>query len=57
MRRFTRMEMPEQIQIAAPIEDDGRIDARTLLVMRNNAWFLFHEWLMVGTPKRLKMQN
>ena len=34
------MHLPDDIPIAVPIESDGQIDSRTLLVMRNEAWRL-----------------
>ena len=46
--QFDRMMMPEQIHIAVPIERDGRVDARVLLIMRNTAWQLFQVWMLGG---------
>ena len=34
------MHLPDEVPIAVPIENDGQIDSRTLLVMRNEAWRL-----------------
>tara|TARA_R100000149_G_C5739304_1_gene54182 strand:- start:239 stop:385 length:147 start_codon:yes stop_codon:yes gene_type:complete len=38
--QFDLMHLPDDIPIAVPIEDDGQIDSRTLLIMRNEAWRL-----------------
>ena len=38
--QFDLMHLPDEIPIAVPIEDDGQIDSRTLLIMRNEAWRL-----------------
>ena len=40
MVKFDLMHLPDDIPIAVPIENDGQIDSRTLLVMRNEAWRL-----------------
>ncbi|QDP63908.1 MAG: hypothetical protein Unbinned3992contig1000_22 [Prokaryotic dsDNA virus sp.] len=42
---FERMKMPAGIHIAVPIENDGRVDGRLLLIMRDSAWYLFRHWL------------
>ena len=46
MKEFTRMTMPDDIAIAVPIESDGRVDARLLLIMRNTAWYLYQVWFL-----------
>jgi len=38
--QFDLMHLPDEVPIAVPIENDGQIDSRTLLVMRNEAWRL-----------------
>ena len=35
---FMVMNMPEDIQIAVLVDDEGLIESKTLLVMRNEAW-------------------
>ena len=35
---FMVMSMPEDIQIAVLVDDEGLIESKTLLVMRNEAW-------------------
>jgi hypothetical protein len=38
--QFDLMHLPNKIPIAVPIENDGQVDSRTLLIMRNEAWRL-----------------
>ena len=38
MKGYIMLEMPRQIKIAAPIEDDGKICAFTLKNLRDRAW-------------------
>ena len=35
---FMVMNMPEDIQIAVLVDEEGLIESKTLLVMRNEAW-------------------
>ena len=39
MIRFDIMYLPKRIPLAVPIEHDGRIDARLLIMMRDMAWY------------------
>tara|TARA_Y100000114_G_C11539510_1_gene221940 strand:+ start:210 stop:356 length:147 start_codon:yes stop_codon:yes gene_type:complete len=42
--QFDLMHLPDEVPIAVPIENDGQIDSRTLLVMRDTAWSVLQEW-------------
>jgi hypothetical protein len=36
------MDMPSGIKVAVPIDEDELIDSRLLLILRDQAWRLFH---------------
>lgn len=42
--QFDLMHLPGDVPIAVPIESDGQVDSRTLLVMRDVAWSLLRDW-------------
>ena len=55
--QFDLMHLPDDIPIAVPIEDDGQIDSRTLLIMRNEAWRSLKESKRKQAAVRLASQR
>tara|TARA_R100000742_G_C4205212_1_gene33164 strand:- start:165 stop:341 length:177 start_codon:yes stop_codon:yes gene_type:complete len=43
-QKYELMNMPNSIKIAVPLEEDERINAKLLLMLRNNAWRIAGNW-------------
>lgn len=43
-QKYELMDMPNSIKIAVPLEEDERINARLLLMLRNKAWSIAGSW-------------
>ena len=43
-QKYELMNMPNSIKIAVPIEEDERINAWLLLLLRNKAWSIAGNW-------------